>query len=139
LPRENARYAVWVETQLHGIHSLLVSLKGQKGVRQLARGSWELDGYIFDAERSTVLYPFQDLALHTDNEQFVVTNGPAAGIMVADLRDLTTRLLSLPNPRHLKLLDQTRDARRIAYVVSGSCSNNDSMTNHPRNVCFATR
>jgi hypothetical protein len=124
--RENAQYSVWVHRGGHGFNSLRVSRKGGTDERELVAGSWELESYIFDAQRSMVLYP---------------AGGGEAGIAVEDLKSGSSAGgLSLPNSHRLRLLDQTRDARVIAYVVSGSCVvSSDSTTDHPRTVCLATR
>jgi hypothetical protein len=137
--RQNARYTVWLEHHLHGSLSLLVSLKNQRGVRLLADASWELESYLFDAERSTVLYPVSHVRIRDGADGHVIVERLGGEIIMADLRTLDKRSLLLPNAGDLRLLDQTRDAHRIAYVVAGSCFVNDSRSNIPRNVCFAYR
>lgn len=125
LRQENGQYIVWVDHRRGGFFSLRVSRKGTKDERLVEDGSSELANYLFDAQRSIVLYPFGD--------------GGEEGMVFEDLRALRVRHVLLPNSHRLRLLDQTHDAHRIAYVVSGTCEENNSISDSPRSVCFLAR
>ena len=121
---QNDRYAVRVIGEAHNYCRLFMRELTSKEWKQITRGGPELLTFLFDPNRSRILYP--------DNGKIVSF-------------DLQTgqyhSLLTLKNPENPYLLDQTPDGRTIAYVERGAClwdtqPADQLRIEQPAQVCF---
>jgi hypothetical protein len=87
----------------HGAFILSAYNRKTKQDREIARGSWELEHFLFDGH-ALLRYPAGE------------------GIVSLDLRNGTSQSLVLAHGRVLtRLLDETQDGRWMAYSMPGSC------------------
>jgi hypothetical protein len=119
--RRNNRYVVSVKNLGHG--DIVLSARMAKGGEssQIARGSWELESFRFDADRREVLYPVRD------------------AIMAFDLKTRHTRCLLRSAGSDVRLLDRNK-CGLLAYTVAGPCGGTidyKSDVRQPRWVCFS--
>lgn len=87
----------------HGAFILSAYNRKTKQDREIARGSWELERFLFDGH-ARLRFPAGQGIVSLD-----LTNGTSQSFILARDRGLT------------RLLDETRDGRMIAYSMPGSC------------------
>ena len=109
--RESSQFIVTAE-KLYGDIHLSAQRKGG-ATFEIARGNNPAGTFIFDADRSRVVYP-----------KFV---WPFATVISIDLTNRQSRdLASLQSAANVRLLDQTQNGTMIAYTVFGSCEPDES-------------
>jgi hypothetical protein len=104
------QYVITVERrEPHGSIILSMRLSDETGAQDIAEGSWELESFLVDSNRSLLFYP-------------KAAPFNMGAIVIFDLNTRRSQDIALPVNAE-ELLDLTQDGTgyRVAYVTSGPC------------------